>query len=126
MQTSNTTGRRVITTPPQSNFQVYAGIALGATLLTCLALLGLQYKRDCIAKGGEIEKCWDKGLAIAGMGVGGPLGPGVVFGFIAGSINKEREKQEQFREGYWTFNPSLRSQSATPTADNDQSGPEGI
>jgi hypothetical protein len=96
----------------------FAGTLLGIAVLICLGLLGKNYTRDCIAGGGELEKCWDKGLSIAGMGAGGPLSAGVVFGFVVGSINKEREKREQYKRGYWTFNPELRDQPTTTSSEN--------
>lgn len=90
--------------------KVTAGL-IGATIvLVTLAVLGRQYISECRAAGGDIDQCWDKGLAIAGMGAGGPLSAGVVLGYIVGTANKEKEKAEKYREGYWTLNPDLRQE----------------
>lgn len=85
-----------------------AGLIGAAAVLLTLMVLGRQYIRDCRAAGGDFEQCWDKGLAIAGMGAGGPLSAGVVLGYIIGTANKEEEKAAKYREGYWTLNPELR------------------
>lgn len=77
-------------------------------VLAILITLGQLYRRDCIANGGELDQCWDKGLAIAGMGAGGPLSAGVVIGYVIGAAGKEKEKQDKYAEGYWTYNPDLR------------------
>ena len=85
-----------------------AGLVGAGAALATLIILGRQYISECRQSGGEIDRCWDKGLSIAGMGAGGPLSAGVVLGYIVGAANKEREKREKFDEGYWTLNPDLR------------------
>ena len=84
------------------------GLAGAAMVLVTLTVLGRQYVVECRAAGGEFDACWDKGLAIAGMGAGGPLSAGVVLGYVVGTANKEKEKAEKYKEGYNTFNPDLR------------------
>lgn len=91
-----------------ANATVTIGLIGAATVLIALVVLGRQYVSECRAAGGDIDQCWDKGLAIAGMGAGGPLSAGVVLGYIVGTANKEREKAEKYSEGYWTLNPDLR------------------
>lgn len=90
--------------------KLLAAIAILATLI----IRGDHYTRTCIARGGNFEQCWEKGLHIAGMNEGGPLGPTLVIGYIIGAANKEKEKQDKFHEGYWTLNPDLRSESESP------------
>ena len=85
-----------------------AGISGAVLLLGGLFLLGRQYTSECRKAGGDFDQCWQGGLAISGVGAGGPLSAGVVVGYILGMIGKEREKQEKFQEGYWTLNPDLR------------------
>jgi MFS family permease len=88
-----------------------AGLAGAGTVLILLAALGHRYTSDCLNAGGELDACWDKGLAIAGMGAGGPLSAGVVLGYIVGTVNKEKEKEERYEEGYWTLNPELHREN---------------
>lgn len=92
----------------QADIKAVAGLIGAVLILITLMALGRQYIRDCRMTGGDFEQCWDKGLAIAGMGAGGPLSAGVVLGYIVGTANKEREKAEKYNEGYWTLNPELR------------------
>jgi hypothetical protein len=93
--------------------KLFAAIAVLATLV----FRGDHYTRTCIARGGDFEKCWEKGLHIAGMNEGGPLGPALVIGYIIGTVNKEKEKQDKYHEGYWTLNPELRSATDPPSND---------
>lgn len=90
------------------DFKAATGLAGAVAILIALVVLGRQYTTDCRTAGGELDACWDKGLAIAGMSAGGPLSAGVVLGYIVGTANKEKEKAEKYREGYWTLNPDLR------------------
>lgn len=90
--------------------KVVVGLIGAATVLVTLVILGRQYVSECRAAGGDIDRCWDKGLTIAGMGAGGPLSAGVVLGYIVGTANKEKEKAEKYSEGYWTLNPDLDRQ----------------
>ena len=83
------------------------GLVGAGMVLVTLTVLGRQYVSECRAAGGEVDTCWDKGLAIAGMGAGGPLSAGVVLGYVVGTANKEKEKAEKYNEGYNTFNPDL-------------------
>lgn len=92
----------------KTNAKTIAGIIGAATILIVLAISGRQYIKDCRTNGGDIDQCWDKGLAIAGMGAGGPLSAGVVLGYIVGTAGKEKEKAEKYKEGFWTLNPDLR------------------
>jgi hypothetical protein len=92
----------------QLDAKTIAGLIGAAVVLLTLAVLGHRYIKDCRAAGKDIDQCWDKGLAIAGMGAGGPLSAGVVLGYIVGTAGKEKEKAEKYKEGYWTLNPDLR------------------
>lgn len=89
------------------NLKLIAGLTGAALVLATLIVLGRQYTSECRAAGGDVDECWDRGLAIAGMGAGGPLSAGVVLGYIVGTAGKEKEKEEKYREGYWTLNPEL-------------------
>jgi hypothetical protein len=93
----------------QLDLKLIAGLTGAAAVLLTLIAFGRQYTADCRAAGGAVDQCWDKGLSIAGMGAGGPLSAGVVLGYIIGTAGKEKEKEEKFREGYWTLNPELRN-----------------
>lgn len=90
------------------DLKAVTGLVGAVAILIALVVLGRQYTADCRAAGGELDQCWDKGLTIAGMSAGGPLSAGVVLGYIVGTANKEKEKAEKYREGYWTLNPDLR------------------
>lgn len=95
----------------KGNTKTVAGITGAAIILVALAISGRQYIGECRAAGGDIDQCWDKGLAIAGMGAGGPLSAGVALGYIVGTAGKEKEKAQKYSEGYWTLNPDLRNDS---------------
>lgn len=90
------------------------GLVCAIGVLAVLIVLGQLYKEGCLRSGKDYEKCWADGLAISGMSPGGPLSAGVVFGYVVGQINKEKEKREMYRLGYWTLNPDLRP----PTSDD--------
>jgi hypothetical protein len=92
----------------KTNAKTIAGIIGAAIILIMLAISGRQYISECRAAGKDVDQCWDKGLAIAGMGAGGPLSAGVVLGYIVGTAGKEKEKADKYKEGYWTLNPDLR------------------
>ncbi len=92
----------------QLDVKAIIGLIGAATVLIVLAVSGRQYISECRAAGGEVDQCWDKGLAIAGMAAGGPLSAGVVLGYIVGTAGKEKEKADKYQEGYWTLNPDLR------------------
>ena len=94
--------------PMQLDIKAVIGLAGAAVVLITLAVSGHRYIKDCRIAGGDIDQCWDKGLAIAGMGAGGPLSAGVVLGYIVGTAGKEKEKAEKYKEGFWTLNPDLR------------------
>jgi hypothetical protein len=34
-----------------------------------------------------------------------------VLGYIVGTVNKEKEKEERYEEGYWTLNPELHREN---------------
>jgi hypothetical protein len=90
-----------------ADLKAIAGLAGATIVLGCLVFLGQLYRHQCMAAGKDMDQCWDKGLAIAGMGMGGPLSAGVVIGYMIGAVNKEREKQQKYDEGFWTPNPDL-------------------
>lgn len=91
----------------QLDFKLIAGLAGAAGILLTLIVFGRQYTSECRKAGGEFQQCWDRGLAISGMGPGGALSAGAVLGYIVGTAGKEKEKEEKYREGYWTLNPEL-------------------
>lgn len=94
------------------DFKAVAGMVGASIVLTILIVLGQTYRHQCVGKGNNFDECWDKGLAIAGMREGGPLSAGVVIGYIIGAAGKEKEKQEKYKEGYWTYNPDLHKDDA--------------
>jgi hypothetical protein len=109
MAQSNSGSKLPASKPPmQLDVKAIIGLIGAAAVLIVLAVSGRQYISECRAAGGEVDQCWDKGLAIAGMGAGGPLSAGVVLGYIVGTAGKEKEKAEKYKEGYWTLNPDLR------------------
>lgn len=117
MATSETTG--TMRASRLDDIKSLGGLICAAGVLVTLIVFGQLYKDGCIRSGEkDFERCWSEGLAIAGMGNGGPLSAGVIIGYIIGAINKEKEKQEKYREGYWTFNPELSRD------DNDQKPPQ--
>lgn len=81
-------------------------VLLSVSFLAFLINQGHRYTSQCIARDRDFDKCWEKGLAISGTGAGGPIA-----GYLLGQIGKEMEKKKRFEEGYWTFNPQLRSQN---------------
>lgn len=91
----------------QLDLKLIAGLTGAAAVLLTLIVFGRQYTAECRAAGGDFDQCWERGLSIAGMGAGGPLSAGVVLGYIIGTAGKEKEKEEKYREGYWTLNPEL-------------------
>jgi hypothetical protein len=109
MAQSNSGSKLQASKPPmQLDVKAIIGLIGAATVLIVLAVSGRQYISECRAAGGEVDQCWDKGLAIAGMAAGGPLSAGVVLGYIVGTAGKEKEKADKYQEGYWTLNPDLR------------------
>jgi hypothetical protein len=95
----------------KNDVQAIAALVGAGAMLALLIMLGQFYIKECRAQKGDFERCWDKGLAIAGMGEGGPLSAAVVIGYILGTLDKEREKQRKFEEGYNTYNPDLHPES---------------
>lgn len=82
-----------------------------AVVLGLNVAAGWIFRNDCINAGGEVGGCWDRGLAISGLGSGGPLAAAVgIGGYVLGSTRGRKEgKEEGYQEGYWTLNPELRS-----------------
>ena len=96
------------------------GLFSAVSVLLALAFLGHKYKDDCLAAGKDFEQCWEKGLTIAGMNPGGPVSAAAIVGYLIGQANKEKEKAEKYRQGFWTLNPALnrneKPQEASPGA----------
>jgi hypothetical protein len=106
--------------PAQSSAVVTIGSIGAIAVLFALLFLGHKYKDDCLAASKDFEQCWEKGLTIAGMNPGGPVSAAAIVGYLIGQANKEKEKAEKYRQGFWTLNPALnrneKPQEASPGA----------
>ena len=49
------------------------GVAGAAAVVSLNVVAGGLYIRDCRKEKGSVSECWDRGLAISGLGSGGPL-----------------------------------------------------
>lgn len=99
--------------PSNARHQLIILAAVGAFIA-----LGYSYKESCVRQGGNFERCWEKGLAIGGIGPGGPISAGTIAGLAFGQIGKEREKKEAYEKGFWTYNAHLE-RPATDDPDPD-------
>jgi hypothetical protein len=114
MTTRNPSSRGPVTPPPAARRQLFLLVAVGAFIV-----LGYSYKESCVRAGKDFEQCWEKGLAIGGIGPGGPISAGTIAGLAFGQINKEREKREAYEKGLWTYNAYLER----PTSDDSHPTP---
>jgi hypothetical protein len=87
-------------------FAVLGAVAAVAVVTLNIAI-GAGYIWDCRREGGRPQECWEKGLALSGLGATGPLA--LVVG-LAGQQNRA-----SWRDGYNTLNPSLRDPRAGGT-----------
>ena len=78
-----------------------AGIVAAAVVVSLNAAIGFLYVRECQREGNKVAECWDRGLAISGLGSGGPLAAAIgIGGYALGDRNG-------FGRGFNTWNPAL-------------------
>jgi hypothetical protein len=78
-----------------------AGIVAAAVVVSLNAAIGFFYVQACRSEGNKVAECWDRGLAISGLGSGGPLAAAIgIGGYALGDRNG-------FGRGYSTWNPAL-------------------
>jgi len=89
------------------------GVAGAAAVVSLNVVAGGLYIRDCRKEKGSVSECWDRGLAISGLGSGGPLAAGLgIGGYVIGQSRGRKEGEEKgFAEGYWTLNPELHPEN---------------
>ncbi len=88
-------------TSTQTKAAAIIAIAGAAAVLALNVSAGWLYKVDCQREGGKAGECWDRGLAISGLGSGGPLAAALgIGGYVLG-------KGRGYKEGFWTLNPEL-------------------
>ena len=95
----------------KTDYRAIIGIAAALIAFGILIQRGDRYIDQCLKKSGDFEQCWEKGLAISGMGPGGAISAGMLMGYVLGWLGKEKEKEEQYNRGYWTLNPDLRQEN---------------
>lgn len=78
------------------------GIIAAAVVVGLNAAIGFVYVQECRRDGGKVSECWDRGLAISGLGSGGPLAAALgIGGYALGDRNG-------WSRGFNTWNPALR------------------
>lgn len=84
------------------------GITAAAVVVALNAAIGFAYVRECRREGGKVSECWDRGLAISGLGSGGPLAAALgIGGYALGERNG-------FGRGFNTWNPALHKPEDGP------------
>jgi len=90
-----------------------AGIVAASVVVSLNAAIGFLYVRECRRDGGEVAECWDRGLAISGLGSGGPLAAAIgIGGYALGDRNG-------FGRGFNTWNPALHKPGEDPEGPAD-------
>ena len=85
-----------------------AGIVAASVVVSLNAAIGFLYVQACRSEGNKVAECWDRGLAISGLGSGGPLAAAIgIGGYALGDRNG-------FGRGFNTWNPALHKPGEDP------------